>query len=140
VTTTIETEPLSKTQFLQATLPSTTLREYLAWLCRRRRLFRVTGRSMWPLLDEGILVLVNHRAYVHHVPQAGDIVLAYHPYQRGLKIVKQVETVEVSPTTGEQRYFLIGLNPDPLASTDSRSFGALSADKILGQVTSVLRN
>jgi signal peptidase I len=82
------------------------LREFLLWLLRRRRRFRVTGNSMLPLLNLGDEVLVDPKAYLHFRPHPDDIVVC----------------------------LLEGDNP--LESTDSRTFGPVSVEKIMGRVTS----
>ena len=86
------------------------------------RIFCVEGDSMLPDLKEGDLVLINPQAEL----QIGDIVLARHPFKQSVKIIKRVSEI----LSGE-RYFLVG---DNLAeSSDSRSFGAISAKDILGK-------
>ena len=84
---------------------------------------------MFPTLNEGQEVLVNMSAYRSKVPKIGDVVLVWHPYQTDLKILKRVTAV-----TPQNNYFLEGDNPD--LSTDSRQFGEVTLDKIVGQVTS----
>ena len=105
------------------------LREFLLWLTRRRRRFRVSGRSMTPLLEPGQEVLINPAAYRHTLPQPGDIVVVRHPYQPHLRLIKRITDV-----LDEERYIVKGDNP--LESTDSRSFGPVGFEHILGQVTS----
>lgn len=103
------------------------LYELILWLLRRRRRFRITGDSMRPLLEPGDEVLVDSGA----VPRPGDIVVARHPFIRNLRVIKRVEAV------GEDgRYLLKGDNP--IASDDSRAFGPVSGERILGRVTSRL--
>lgn len=110
-------------------LKSGGLREFLLWLTRRRRRFRVSGRSMMPLLEPGQEVLINPTAYRHTLPQPGDIVIIRHPYQPQFRLIKRITAV-----LNEERYIVKGDNP--LESTDSRSFGPVSVEHILGQVTS----
>ena len=106
-------------------------KELLLWLLRLRRRFRVTGASMVPLLHPGDEVLVDLRAYTRQRPRSGDVVVARHPYQSDLKIIKRVTDV-----MADGRYHLQGDNPDPEASSDSRSFGLVTFEHILGRVTS----
>ncbi len=109
-------------------LRKSNLREVFLWIFGRRSRFRVTGDSMSPQLDEGAEVLVNPGAYRAGRPQPGDIVVALHPYQSDFQVVKRVASV-----TADGRYLLQG---DNLAkSTDSRSFGPISFERIIGQVT-----
>jgi nickel-type superoxide dismutase maturation protease len=103
-------------------LPEADWWEQLTYLCGFREIFLVQGDSMLPVLKDGDLVLVNPYAE----PKIGDIVLAQHPFKKSVRIIKRIR--EISP---EGRYFLVGDNADE--STDSRSFGALSAKDILGR-------
>ena len=96
------------------------------WLLRRRRRFRVTGDSMQPLLRPGEEVLMHPRAYAIAQPQPGDIVVAQHPHRPDLRVIKWVVVVD------PHGCFLQGVNL--AASTDSRSFGLVPFDAILGQV------
>ncbi|MGB7413770.1 MAG: S26 family signal peptidase [Thermosynechococcaceae cyanobacterium] len=119
--------------------------EFGLWLFRRRFRLRVVGLSMIPTLFPRDEVLVDGQAYRSSLPTVGDIVVAEHPGRPGLQIVKRVVAVtvgEVYPKAiGAQeiapRYFctLLGDNPD--ASTDSRSFGDIPVQKLLGKVTSL---
>jgi nickel-type superoxide dismutase maturation protease len=106
-------------------------RELLLWLLRFRRRFRVTGSSMLPLLQPGDEVLVDPRAYKQVVPQVGDIVVSRHPYRVDVRLVKRVTAV-----LSDGRCVLEGDNPSD--STDSRSFGAVTLQHILGRVVSRL--
>ena len=110
-------------------LEDISLKEFLLWLLRRRRRFRITGNSMMPLLKPGDEVLLNPRAYRQVLPRPGQIVVAHHPLQRDLQVVKRV-----SFAMGDGRYFLAGDNP--AESSDSRAFGPVRLDQILGQITS----
>ena len=82
-----------------------------------------------------------------HTPQPGDVVIVCHPQMSGLKMVKRVvKIISPSPATllpaspgamveseDLEQYWVEGDNP--LASTDSRTFGPVTAFYILGQVT-----
>ena len=105
------------------------LKEFLLWLLRRRRRFRITGNSMIPLLKPGDEILLNPRAYRLAPPQLGDIVLAQHPFQKDLQIVKRVTKI-----LEDGHYYLEGDNPTE--SSDSHAFGPVRLDQILGQITS----
>lgn len=110
-------------------LRDASLQEYGLWLLRQRRRFRVSGPSMMPFLQPGEEVLIDPAAYRNSNPDLGDVVVAEHPKQPGLRLVKRVIAVL---DTGD--CLLIGDNPD--ASTDSRNFGAVSRKNILGKVIS----
>ena len=104
-------------------------KELLLWLLRLRQRFCVTGISMFPLLKPGEEILVDTRAYRHFLPEVGDLVVAKHPHRHGLKIIKWVAFVDEN---GE--CFLVGENKEE--SSDSRSFGFVSSQQIIGRVTS----
>lgn len=108
------------------TLRASRLRDVGLWLLRRRQRFRVTGDSMRPLLSPGEEVLIDPTAYRHAPPQPGDLVVAHHPQQPRLRLIKWVVAVD------DQGCFLQGLNLT--ASTDSRSFGQVPLTDILGRV------
>ena len=108
-------------------LPDSSLKELLLWLLRRRQRFRVTGTSMVPLLKPGDEVLIDLKAYTQNPPCINDVVVAQHPYTN-LKLIKRVIALK------DGRCFLKGDNA--LESTDSRAFGAVKLEQILGRVTS----
>ncbi len=71
-------------------------------------------------------MLLEPHAYDHAVPQVGDIVVVYHPEQLDLKIIKRV---------GEllgNGLFLTSDNAS--AGSDSRQFGAVGLDMVIGRV------
>lgn len=112
---------------MKKTLPQSRLVDWLKWLLRRQQLMRVTGRSMVPLLQPGDLLFVQPLSLQVDV-QERDIVVAMHPQQSGLKIIKRVTAILM-----EERYFL--LSDNPAEGTDSRSFGALPRSSLVGLVT-----
>jgi len=96
------------------------------------------GRSMLPTLRPGSLLVVNKAAYGFRVPglslylvrwampHPGDIVVFYTPL--GEKAVKRCSSVS---SKGE--FYALGDNG--LESFDSRSYGPIPPDHILGRVT-----
>lgn len=110
-------------------LPLAGWADKLLWLARRRRRFQVTGDSMTPLLRAGDVVFVDPSAYRSRLPQVGDIVVARHPHLNGLKLVKRVQSASF-----EEGCFLMSDNQ--VEGTDSRVFGAVPMQKIIGRVTS----
>ncbi|MDJ0714586.1 MAG: nickel-type superoxide dismutase maturation protease [Prochloraceae cyanobacterium] len=101
--------------------------ELLLWLLGFRFRFRVKGLSMAPLLKPGDELLVDPNAYRQKLPFPGDIVVAKHPYRSDLLLVKRVASV-----LKDGNCFLIGNNSSE--STDSRSFGSVSPEHIIGRV------
>ena len=110
-------------------LPQAGWQELILWILRRRQRLQVTGNSMLPYLQPGNVVFINRAAYRHRLPTPGDIVVARHPSERGVRIIKRVESV-----TPEGDCFVVSDNS--IEGTDSRAFGTIAADKIIGRVTS----
>lgn len=114
---------------MTAILPERNYLDLLLWLLGKRKRFRVTGLSMTPLLQPGEEVLVDVYAYQASFPQVDELVIAIHPQYCDLHIIKRVVSVAEDGSC-----FLQGDNLTQ--SNDSRSFGAIAPDKILGRVTS----
>ncbi len=110
-------------------LKDSTYTELLLWLLRKRKRFRVTGLSMMPMLKPGEEILVDFKAYQKSPPQVGDLVVAIHPNHPDLQIIKRVAFISEDGSC-----FLQGDNLTE--STDSRAFGVVALEKILGKVTS----
>ncbi len=89
---------------------------------------QISGNSMAPFYCDGDIVSVDLSAYRDHEINVGDIVLAAHPYIRNHYIVKKVTEV------AEEKVFLLGINQEE--STDSRHFGKISKEKIIGKILS----
>jgi nickel-type superoxide dismutase maturation protease len=86
---------------------------------------RVEGNSMFPTLADGEVVVVQPSCSIID----GDVVLAEHPFKK-LRIIKRA-SVSGSKVT------LIGDNP--AESSDSRMFGDVGMDSIVGKVVARLR-
>ena len=84
---------------------------------------------MFPLLKAGEEVLVDTNAYHRCLPEIGDLVIAWHPRKDNLRIIKRVAKIDE-----KGKYFLMGENS--LESSDSRSFGFIGLQQIIGKVTS----
>lgn len=82
---------------------------------------------MLPTLQPGDEVLVNPYAYQQQLPNPGELVIAQHPLKPELRLIKRLVTVRANGDC-----LLMGDNP--AESTDSRSFGAVPHQLILGQV------
>ncbi|HSH03245.1 MAG TPA: nickel-type superoxide dismutase maturation protease [Anaerolineae bacterium] len=110
-------------------LPLSSPKQLLLWLFRARRRIRVTGFSMYPTLKNNDLILVNPHAYKTKSPQINDIVLAQdpRPHRHQALIIKRITAII------DDRYHLRGDTPDPTASTDSRHYGPIPRNLILGQ-------
>ena len=83
---------------------------------------------MSPTLADGAAVLIEPRAKL----AIGDIVLAKHPYKSSVNILKRITEVD-----DDGRYTLTGDNASE--STDSRTFGSVSGDAVIGRVACRLK-
>jgi nickel-type superoxide dismutase maturation protease len=81
---------------------------------------------MTPLLNPGEEVLIDPGAYHRCPPQPGDLVVATHPRDKSLRLIKWVVYVD------QQACFLKGINAT--ASTDSREFGLVPFKTLMGKV------
>ncbi len=82
---------------------------------------------MAPILQDGDLVVVDTMAFRTRPPQAGDIVVARHPFHPRRVIIKRVRTVRADGTIfleGNARY----------DSTDSHAFGPIPPALLIGRV------
>lgn len=109
-------------------LPTPSWREWILWLLRQRTRIQVTGESMLPTVQIRDIVLVDTKAYNISTPKINDIVLARHPY-KDLSIIKRITDI-----TPEGRLVLSSDNPQ--VGSDSRQFGTITAQRIIGRVTS----
>ena len=89
--------------------------------------FRIEDESMRPTLEPGDYVLVNRWAYRVRPPRRGDLVVVRDPELSDRFLVKRVSETEASTQ--------IPLEGDNAAvSRDSRAFGAVPLDRIVGKV------
>ena len=102
-------------------------KEIFLWMIRLRQRYRVTGASMRPLLTAGDEVLVDPQAYRKQLPHIGELIVARHPTQAGLQVIKRVKSVQKDGC-----YLLRGDNVDPAQNSTC----LVSSELILGQVTS----
>ncbi|PSO50750.1 MAG: nickel-type superoxide dismutase maturation protease [Cyanobacteria bacterium SW_9_44_58] len=109
-------------------LSDISLKEFVLWVLRKRKRFRVKGNSMLPLLKPQEEVLIDPKIDPNQLPKAGDIVVAKHPKQENLQVIKRVISV-----SEDGSLFLEGDNLKE--STDSRVFGTVKLEQIVGRVT-----
>ena len=108
------------------------------------RLMRINGHSMAPLLHPGQLVLVQDEAYHARPPRFGDIVAARPQQLGGQAFVKRIiglprDRVRFDNQAwdlGDDEFFLLGDHQEH--SLDSRSFGPVRRDELIGPVTARL--
>lgn len=114
-------------------IPESTKADMVRWLLRKRMRLRIRGASMAPTLNEGDVVFVDTSAYANATPRDGDIVVANHPQEIGLQIIKRIEFIDDGGA-----YLKSDNTTDPGAS-DSRRFGLVPLENIIGKVTATAR-
>ena len=88
------------------------------------------GNSMLPGLQPKQRLLVKAFRKNDPLPEQGRIIIARHPIQNHLIITKRLWKIS------DQGLELRGDNPD--CSTDSRHFGLISAEHLIGEATAIV--
>jgi nickel-type superoxide dismutase maturation protease len=88
--------------------------------------YQVEGESMLPDVSPGERVLVNRAAYWLGKPSSGDLVVLRDPRDRGRLLLKRLDAPE------GDRWNVVGANAS--ASTDSRTFGPVGRELLVGKV------
>ena len=113
---------------MQSEIPHSKLIDFLLLLTSRRRRFRVTGSSMSPLLFDGEEIIIACLPDLIPSLRVDDIVVLVHPLESNLKIVKRIKAI----APNGKKFFVQGDNL--FASTDSRHFGWVDENLIIGKV------
>jgi nickel-type superoxide dismutase maturation protease len=92
---------------------------------KRCQRYLVVGRSMEPTIRAGDWVLVDTTQYATRRPRIGDVVVARDPRERARAVFKRVARRNRSGV------WLLGDSPHQ--STDSRDFGWVGDDAVLGR-------
>jgi len=124
--------------------------------------FRIEGTSMEPNLHDGQYLIINKLVYYLHPPERGDVVVFHYPRNPRRDFIKRIvglpgEKVEVKgerlfinseeleepyalhtggyawgpQRLGKDEYFVLGDNR--ISSSDSRNWGPLPRDAIIGK-------
>lgn len=88
-------------------------------------IFKVTEHSLTPVYQDGDFVVISKIPILFRGPRPGDVVVFQLPYRD--KMIKIVERVEGNGDS----VWVVGSHPD---SIDSRAFGAVPINCILGKV------
>jgi nickel-type superoxide dismutase maturation protease len=88
----------------------------------------VEGASMEPAYRDGQRVVVNRLVYVRRRPAAGEVVVLWDPERHGHTLLKRV-AFDVRPD--DDTTYVLGDNA--AASRDSRAFGPVAIDRIIGK-------
>ncbi len=91
----------------------------------------VEGSSMEPSFRAGDRVLVNRRAFRSRPPRAGEVVVLRDPQRDGHVLIKRVGDVPTGDEAAPHAVYVLGDNASE--SRDSRAFGAVAADQIIGR-------
>ena len=94
-----------------------------------RQHLRVVGNSMNPLILEGDLIIYKKLNTKNLDLNIGDIVVAYHPKIKSKLIIKRIYRV------CKNKFDLRGDNF--FSSTDSRDWGLIKLDSIIGKVDKI---
>ena len=106
----------------------------------------VVGRSMEPSLSHGDRVIVDLWTYRHRPPRPGEIILFDGPGPHAAPLIKRCALPPTGPaatplwehwpeTVGRPPgIWVLGDNPAPGESLDSRRFGAVPLDRLRGRV------
>jgi nickel-type superoxide dismutase maturation protease len=100
----------------------------LVWAWWRPFRVAVEGESMRPTFEPGDWLVASRRGRIH----VGSIVVLVHPERPGFELIKRVEAVPARRTDANGGYRVAGDNLG--ASTDSRTFGPVRRDAVLGVV------
>ena len=94
-----------------------------------RRHLRVVGTSMEGTLKEGDLITFKKLNQKNVDLEIGDIVVASHPRIKNKLIIKRIHWIH------QNKFDLRGDNPS--SSSDSREFGLIELDLIIGKVDKI---
>jgi signal peptidase I len=98
------------------------------------------GRSMIPAINPGAILVVNRLAYGIRLPWAGSYLLRWSLPKAGDVVVfrtpqGQIAVKRCSTIMESEKFFALGDND--LESYDSRSYGPVLADSIMGKVMGI---
>ena len=88
----------------------------------------VSGNSMSPAYNQGDFLLIRSFSGQPHTLSIGQVYLIQDPNREGVKLLKRLKETQIEH--GVVRYWVEGDNKE---SNDSRSWGWLEADKIVGK-------
>lgn len=105
-------------------------KEIGSWTLGKRWRFRVTGNSMLPTLHSGEDVLVHPLSRTAKL-FPGDIIICRHPQRPSIRLVKRVTEAFYDGSC-------YVLSDNKCEGSDSRSFGVVARELVVGRVTSRL--
>lgn len=100
---------------------------------RRFGRFEVAGSSMSPAYNEGDWLLVDLHAFRRRLPRPGEAIIIRDPRDPSRRLIKRVRAITLHGELDVR-----GDNPDE--STDSRTFGPVSPELLVGRVSRRFRS
>lgn len=116
---------------------------WLALVLLARRLRQVSGPSMRPTLAPGQIVLVVPRLRRHAAPPRGSVVVVRDPRRQSRETIKRVAAVHGDVVAVDDARVVVPpghvyvLGDDRARSTDSRTFGPVPLDLVVGRAVAV---
>ena len=95
---------------------------------------KVSGSSMSPTFKPGDWLLIKQIRNGAHPLKLQSVYLINDPERPGIKLLKRVKEVEVDEIVGEKAQFTYWFEGDHPSSTDSRKWGWLKQDQVVGKV------
>ena len=95
---------------------------------------KVSGSSMSPNFMPGDWLLIKQIRNSAHPLKLHSVYLINDPERPGIKLLKRVKEVEVDEIVGKKAQFTYWFEGDHPSSTDSRKWGWLKQDQVIGKV------
>jgi signal peptidase I len=95
---------------------------------------KVSGSSMSPTFMPGDWLLIKQIRKGAHPLKVDSVYLINDPERLGIKLLKRIKEVEADEIVGEKAQFIYWFEGDHPSSTDSRKWGWLKQDQVVGKV------
>jgi len=95
---------------------------------------KVSGSSMSPTFMPGDWLLIKEIRSSAHPLKLLSVYLINDPERPGIKLLKRIKEVEVDEVVGKRAQYKYWLEGDHPSSTDSRKWGWLNQDQVIGKV------